>query len=173
MIHIEFNENDIEKLNYERYNHPHPRVQLKMEVLYLKSQALCNKDICRINNICKATLCKYLYQYKQGGVEALKEINFYRQQSELSKYKSTIEEYFTENPPVSLKEAAAKIEELTGITRDPSRVGKFLKRIGMQYRKVGTIPAKADVKEQERFKEEELEPRIKEAQEGKRVLFFC
>jgi hypothetical protein len=37
---------------------------------------------------------------------------------------------------------------------------EFLKKLGMRPRKVGQIPAKADVKEQEAFKEEKLEPRL-------------
>ena len=37
MIKIEFAEKDIESLNYERYHHPNPRVQRKMEALWLKS----------------------------------------------------------------------------------------------------------------------------------------
>ena len=38
MIKIEFTEGAIQALNYERYHHPHPRVQRKMEALWLKSQ---------------------------------------------------------------------------------------------------------------------------------------
>jgi hypothetical protein len=34
------------------------------------------------------------------------------------------------------------------------------------------IPAKADVEAQEKFLENELKPRIQEAQEGKRALFL-
>jgi transposase len=142
MIHIKFTEEDKAKLHYERYTHPHPRVQLKMEVLWLKSQKIAHKDICLIADICKSTLCSYLRQYKEGGIEELKKTNFYSPISKLEEYKRTIGEYFRKNPPASLKEAAAKIEELTGIKRDPSRVGKFFKSIGMKYRKVGTIPAK-------------------------------
>ena len=33
-----FTEGDIKALNYERYHHPHPRVQRKMEALWLKSR---------------------------------------------------------------------------------------------------------------------------------------
>ena len=29
MIHIEFTEQQVEDLSYERYHHPHPRVQQK------------------------------------------------------------------------------------------------------------------------------------------------
>jgi hypothetical protein len=32
---LEFTEEDLQALQYERYNHPHSRVMLKMEVVYL------------------------------------------------------------------------------------------------------------------------------------------
>jgi hypothetical protein len=40
MLRIDFMEEDIDRLHYERYHHPHPLVQKKMEVLYLKSQGI-------------------------------------------------------------------------------------------------------------------------------------
>ncbi|MGH8499066.1 MAG: transposase [Methylococcales bacterium] len=42
----------------------------------------------------------------------------------------------------------------------------------MKRRKVGMIPAKADVEAQETFQKEELEPRLEEAKAGKRAVFF-
>jgi transposase len=102
----------------------------------------------------------------------LKELNYYRPQSELSQHTTTIKAYFREHPPASVKEAMAKIEELTGIKRSENRVREYLKSIGMKPRKVGTIPAKADPDEQERFIKEELEPRLDEAKSGQRVVFF-
>ena len=44
------------------------------------------------------------------------------------------------------------IEDLTGIRRGLSQVRHFLKSIGLRRLKVGFVPAKADVEEQERFK---------------------
>ena len=38
MIQITFAKKEIDELHYERFHHPHPRVQRKMEALYLKSQ---------------------------------------------------------------------------------------------------------------------------------------
>ena len=38
MIKIEFTPEEIDALEHERYHHPDPKVQKKMEVLYLKSQ---------------------------------------------------------------------------------------------------------------------------------------
>jgi hypothetical protein len=42
----------------------------------------------------------------------------------------------------------------------------------MKPRKVGQIPAKADVEAQAQFKTEQLEPRLEEAKPGKRAVFF-
>jgi hypothetical protein len=42
----------------------------------------------------------------------------------------------------------------------------------MKPRKVGQIPAKADVAAQEAFKTEQLAPRLEEAKSGQRVVFF-
>lgn len=51
-----------------------------------------------------------------------------------------------------MKEAAQKIEELTGIERSTQRVRIFLKGLGLKYRKVGMVPAKADPEVQDEFK---------------------
>ena len=88
------------------------------------------------------------------------------------KYQGTVETYFEKHPPASVKEAVAKIEELTGIRRSENRVRGFLRSVGMKHRKVGMIPAKADTEKQEEFLKNELRPRLDEAEEGKRAVFF-
>jgi len=172
MLRLEFTQESIEELRYERYHHPHPRVQKKMSVLYLKSQGMAHKEIKQLEQICENTLLGYFREYQEGGVERLKELRFCIPVSELAQHRATLEAYFREHPPATVKEATAKIEELTGIKRNPERVRQFMKKMGMKLRKVGTIPAKADVEAQERFVKEELEPRIAEAQVGKRNLFL-
>ena len=172
MIKIEFTEEAMKALKYERYHHPHPRVQRKMEALWLKSQNISHEEICQLTGISPNTLVEYLRKYQECGIEGLKEVNFYQPQSELRGHTTTIEDYFREHPPTSVKEAMAKVEELTGIKRSENRVRVFLKSIGMAPRKVGMIPAKADSEGQERFIKEELEPRLEEAESGKRVVFF-
>ena len=151
MINIEFSDADIKALNYERYHHLHPRVQLKMEVLLLKSKKLSHKDICYLIGISPNTLCTYLRTFQKGGIEALKEISFYQPKSELIQYRFTLEEYFRKHPTATVKQAMNKIEEVTGIKRSENRVREFLKSIGMKPRKIGLIPAKADPGEQEIF----------------------
>jgi transposase len=143
-------------LRYWRFHHPHPHVQLKMEVVYLRSQKLGNKPIQHLCGISKASFYRYLHEYQAGGVEKLQELNFHRPQSQLVEHKPTLEGYFRVHPPATCAEAAAKIEELTGVKRGPTQTRKCLKKLGMKPRKVGQIPAKADVKEQEGSKKSTL-----------------
>lgn len=172
MIKIEFTETDKQELNYQRYHHPHPRVQMKMEALWLKSLGLSHKEIVRLTGISANTLRQYIYDYLEGGIEKLKEIHFNRPTSKLTENQHKIEDYFRNNPPANINEAINKIEELTGIRRSPTQVRHFLKKIGMRCIKVGFVPGKADPEVQEDFKKKDLLPRLSEAKIGKRAVFF-
>jgi len=173
MIKLEFTEAEKQSLHYERYHHPHPRVQRKMEALWLKSQGVAHREISRLTGISSTTLTSYLRAYQAGGIEALKTIRFYRPQSDLRIHQGTLEAHFRQHPPASAKQAMATIETLTGVRRSPDRIRVFLKHLGLKCRKVGMLPAKADVEAQEAFKTTELEPRLEEAKAGQRAVFFC
>ena len=152
MIKIEFTEEEIRALNYERYHHPHPHVQRKMEALWLKSQGLPHKQIARLTDVSINVVTSYFREYQAGSIEKLKELNFYQPESQLRQHIETIETYFREHPPATIKEAMGKIEKLTGLKRSETQVRKFLLSIGLKCRKVGMIPAKADLEIQESFK---------------------
>jgi transposase len=172
MLTIDFPPQDIDALHFERFHHPHPRVQLKMEVVYLKSQGLPHQEICRLTRISENTLRSYLRQYQEGGVERLKQTDWDGPTSELSDHRQTIEEHFRSNPPRSTAQAAADIERLTGIRRGLPQVRKFLKGMGLKFRKLGMIPAKADADVQRKFLDERLWPRLRQARRLRRVVCF-
>lgn len=144
MIQIDFSTEEIDELHYERFHHPHPRVQRKMEAPYLKSQKYPHKEITKLLRISEPTLLSYLRDYKEGGISKLKELTFNRPQSELKKHQERLETYFREHPPKTLAHGAANIAELTGIVRSREQVRLFLKSMGMGCRPVGLLPAKAD-----------------------------
>ena len=176
MIRIEFTPEAIDALEYERYHHPDPKVQRKMEVLYLKSQGLAHSDICRLTRICETTLTTYLHQYQEGGVERLKEQHYQGQANALLPHAASLAAHFQEHPPATSAEAQQVIAELTGIQRSPTQVRAFLKRLGLRYRKVGSVPGKAATPEkqaeQDTFQHQGLEPRLAEAQAGQRTVLF-
>lgn len=172
MDHLEFSTAERAALQYWRFHHPHPRVQRKMEALYLKSQGVSSAEACRLCGISPATWFRYLRAYRLGGIDKLKAVPFHRRSSQLAAYRALIEADFRQHPPACVAEAAERIEELTGLKRGPTQVRQFLKALGMKPRKVGQIPAKADVRAQATFKTEELAPRLAEAQAGQRLVFF-
>ncbi len=131
MIRVEFSAEIIDKLDYERYHHPSPMVQKKMEVLYLKSRGMSHKEICRFCRISKTTLAAYLKQYLEGGLEGLKTLRYKGQPNSLE-HKDSLEAYFKQHLPRTTAEAQAVIEQLTGIKRSPTQIRAFLKRIGMK-----------------------------------------
>jgi transposase len=152
MLRITFSETDINALQYWRFQHPDPRSQRRMEALYLRSQGMANRDILQLCRISKASFHRYLNAYVTGGLEALKHLEPRRPRSALHRHRATIEAEFWQHPPATVAEAAAKIADLTGIVRKPTQVRQFLNALGMKPRKVGMIPAKADVEAQEAFK---------------------
>ncbi len=152
MVEIQFTEQDQLALHYERFHHPHPRVQQKMEAVWLKSHGLPHHEIARLVAISENTLRTYLQEYLDGGIEMLKQVNFRRPQSEMAQHRETIEDYFRQHPPATINEAIAKIEELTSIRRSPTQVRLFLKALGMRCLKVGVLPAKADPDVQDAYK---------------------
>jgi len=172
MIQIDFTPEDIDALHHERFHHPHPRVQEKMEAVYLKSQGLLHKEICRLTRISENTLRSYLRQFQEGGIERLKRLDFAKPTSEMAEHREALEEYFRKNPPRSTGQAAADIERITGLRRGLTRVRKFLTGMGLKFRKLGMIPAKADADEQREFLDERLWPRLRQAQRLRRVVCF-
>jgi transposase len=172
MIHIDFTPEQIEALHRERFHHPHPRVQLKMEAVYLKSQGLPHQDICRLARISENTLRAYLCQFREGGIGRLKRTDWEGTESELAEHRESMEDHFRKNPPRSTAEAAAEIERITGVRRGLTQVRRFLKGSGLEYRKLGMIPAKADAVEQARFLDDELRPRLRQAMRLRRVVCF-
>jgi transposase len=173
MLHVDFNPEQIDALHHERFHYPHPRVQLKMEAVYLKSQRLPHHEICRLARISENTLRTYLRQFQEGGVARLKRLDWAGAASDLDEHRQTLEDYFRENPPRSTGEAAAAIERITGIRRGLTQVRSFLKGMGLKFRKLGMIPAKADADEQARFLDEKLGPRLRQARRFRRVVCFA
>jgi transposase len=127
-IQLEFTPEIIQALDYERFHHPVPLVQRRMEVLWLKSHGLPHAQIAALGNISETTMREYFQVYQEGGVEGLKQVHFYRPESELVQHANSLEEYFRLNPPASIKEAQSEIESLTGIRRSETQVREFLKK---------------------------------------------
>jgi len=172
MLSLNIIKSDIETLNYERFHHPSPLVRKRMNVVYMKSQGFPHNTIAIACGVSLNSVTNFIKIYNKSGIKGLHQFYYRKPKSQLEKYRTSIEEEFEENPPLNSAEAAARIEEMTGIKLSPTQVRTFMKYLGMSFRKMGHIPAKADPEKQAEFIDKTLNPLIKLAQQGLCLLFF-
>src|SRR5260370_806293 len=96
-------------LRHERYHHPHPRVQQKMEVVWLKSQGLAHEDIARLAGVSRRSVQRYLDDFAQGGLERLRRLAWPGKPNALAAHRDTLADYFLEHPPRSPRTAERAI----------------------------------------------------------------
>ena len=129
MTRLAFPEEDRQALHKERYEHPHPRVQQRMEVLWLISQGLVYPEAARLAGVSEATVDRYVAIYRQGGLEGLRQLNWGKSStSALMEHRDSLEESFRQIPPHTMAEACQRIKDETGIERRPTQVRAFLKK---------------------------------------------
>jgi transposase len=123
-----FSEKVLAEIRHDRYHHPHPRVQRKMEVLWLKSQGLTHADIAELADVSPRSVQRYLDEFAEGGLDRIRQLNWQGKACELDEHQQSLEDYFIEHPPHSAREAQEAIQRLTGIRRGLSQVRAFLKK---------------------------------------------
>jgi transposase len=123
-----FSDADLAQIAHDRYHHPHPRVQEKMEVLWLKSRGVGHTEIAWLTGLSRNTVQRYLNVYHAGGLAACRALQWAGQPSALHDHAATLEDYFLAHPPRSTAEARAAIERLTGVRRGLTQVRLFLKK---------------------------------------------
>jgi transposase len=129
MRRFAFTAADLAAIRHERYHHPHPRVQQKMAVLWLKSQGFTHEDIARAADVSRRSVQRYLDAFAAGGLECLRRLPWKGKANALATHRDALEDYFLEHPPRSAREAQAVIEQQTGVRRGLTRVRAFLKRL--------------------------------------------
>jgi len=129
MAKLTFSQAEQRALHRERFEHPHPRVQQRMEVLWLISQGLVYAEAARLAGVSAATVDRYVATYRQGGLEALRQLSWGKSStSALLEYRESLEESFRRSPPHTVAEACRRIKDETGLERKPTQVRAFLKK---------------------------------------------
>jgi transposase len=132
-----------------RFTYPDVRIQRRFEILWLHACGKFAPEIALLVQQNPVTIREVINKFKKGGIKLITTIESNHPTSELEKHKTSIIDDFTLRPPASAKEAAARIEKLTGVKRSVGRVREFMKSIGMKFRKTAAIPAKADLEKHE------------------------
>jgi transposase len=136
-----FPEAVVEQIARDRYHHPDPRVQQRMEILWLKSKNQGHGDIAELARASRSTVQRTLRIYAAQGLDGIRSFGWKGQPSARTPHRATIEEDVRQHPPHTAHEAARRIEALTGVRRKVSRVRKFLRDdLGMKCLTVAPIP---------------------------------
>jgi hypothetical protein len=104
MREFTFSDEDRKAIDDDRYRHPHPHVQRKMEVLWLKSHALPHQQIADLAGVSLRTVQRYLDEYLEGGLKQVRRCKWRGPKTVLLQHEHSVEEYFWDHPPRSTKE---------------------------------------------------------------------
>lgn len=126
---LKFTTADLAALGAERYEHPDPRVQQRMEVLWLISQGETQARCGQLAGVSKATVARYIAIFRRHGVAGLRAFHWAKPVGALEAHRTTLEAEFRARPPHTVAEAAQRIETLTGVRRKETQVRVFLKKV--------------------------------------------
>ena len=138
-----FNFTDEQRLaiEHDRYHHVDPRVQRRMEVLWLKSHGETHERIAELAGVSRRTVQRVLDIFVQSGLDSVRQFHEQGRANGLVPHASSLEAEFLERPPRLVAEACERIERLTGVRRGPTQVRKFLRdRLDLKWRKVAAVP---------------------------------
>ena len=163
MRRFEFTDEERKTIEYERFFHPDPNVQRRMEILWLKSHGETHQRIAELAGVSRRTVQRVLDLFWEGRLEAVRQFHWHKPVSALDPYRQTLEEEFRERPPHTVSEACDRIEKITGIRRKESQVRQFLREtLGLHWRKTVAIPVppKKSVEEHAAIQADFLKDRV-------------
>jgi transposase len=125
MARLTFSEAERQPLRRERFEHPHPRVELRMEVLWLISCGESYSSAARLAGVSDATVDRYVTLDREHGIDGLQQLDWQGPTSELAAHRTSLAELFLAHPPHTTAEACRRIEEATGVKRGLTQVRRF------------------------------------------------
>ncbi|WP_020467907.1 helix-turn-helix domain-containing protein [Zavarzinella formosa] len=139
-----FSDDVLAELSRERYDHPDPHVQRRMEVLWLIGHGETQVRAGELAGVSKATVARHIALFRREGPDGLRRLGWHKPESELERHRTTLENEFRERPPHTVAEAADRIRELTGLRRGETQVRKFLKKTRLETPSRGGGPFAAE-----------------------------
>lgn len=127
---LDFPPDVLARIEHDRFLHPCPQVQRRMELLRLAAHGLPRADLIRLSGLSRATVQRRLDDYRDGGLDAVRRWGHRGQPSGLVPHAATLEEHFRRHPPATVADAGDAIFRLTKVRRGPTQVRSFLKKLG-------------------------------------------
>ena len=148
------------------------RAKRKLMAIRMHDLGVPHGMIAKTLNISADTVTNYLKLFQAERVDGLLDNRYFKPTSQVEAYIDEIKESLIEEPVGTAKEASARIEKISGVGLSETQTRRIMKRLGLRHRKVAGVPGKADPQLQLDFLAEELLPRLEEARNGERRVFF-
>jgi transposase len=170
-------EKQLDELFPEMTLNPNPRARKKCLVVYLRKKGYLREEVAELLRIDEDTVTNYTKNYDESGLPGLLEEHYHRPKSQIEPYTEQLKELFKKELPHTVNQAIEMIDKETGVRLKPSACRAFLKKMGMKCRRCGVVPGKAmeDDKQrqaQQEFHDNQLQPILDEAKQGKRTVLF-
>src|SRR3954462_8496443 len=91
---FDFSEDTVAQIRHDRFHHPHPRVQRKMEVLWLKYKGLPDSDVATLADVSPRSVQRSLDEFERGGLEQVRRVPWRGKRSNLDEHQGSLEDYF-------------------------------------------------------------------------------
>jgi transposase len=139
-LRIQLSEDEQRTVKGERESHPDPVVRRRFWVLWVLHCGARRNKAAEIVGVGRATVERYVREYRTGGLDGLRKRRpRYLPTSELAAHTDAIRQAFEQQPARTIAEACRRIEELTGIRRQPTQVRKLLKGLGLKWQRIRAI----------------------------------
>ena len=176
---ITLSEEEQELVKEQRLSHPDPYVRRRMWVLWLLHCGATREQTAEFVVLARSTVERFVVEYRDGGLGGLcRRREHSKPTSDLAAHGDVIRKSFEEQPVCTVAEAGQRIYELTGIRRSQSQIRRFMRGLGLTCQRVRAIPVppKKTLAEhaaaQATFHDNELKPRLDQAQAGVGHVFF-
>jgi len=173
MIHLEVTEIDLTNID-EVLGDPEidPQIKNRLLVVKMHHERVQHGAIARCLKMSADTVTNVLKLFRAEGLPGVIENRYYQPSSTLAPFWQWLKCSFLVSPVANAKQAVQRIKQLTGIGLSESQARRNMKRLGLTLRKCGQVPGKANPQLQFEFFQSEMQPRLYEAAEGRRKVFF-
>lgn len=135
MYHCTLSAEDQQRIRVQRYHHPDPVIRKRLTILWHKHHGLPHHEIAQLSSASPNTVTTTIRTYIEEGLSGVEKREFYQPTSQIDPYFDRLMVYFSEHPPRTLKEAKAKIEQMTGKSFSLSHVRNLLLSMGLSKKK--------------------------------------
>jgi transposase len=105
--------------------------------------------------------------FAKDGLAGTQTVGSVDHESALEPYRELLTKEFDAQPPRTVSEARRTVARLTKVELKNDAIRRFMYSLGMEYRKVGSVPSKADPERQEEFKKKSSNLDLKRQKKAK------